>query len=259
MVTLQLFKKISSAFIIIGLLQSCVSKKQMLYLQDLDSVNSQEITYNNHTLQVDDILKISVGALMSEAALPYNNFTAGSVVANNIDVMKLDGYLVSQNNTINFPVLGELSVKEKTAQDLENDIKKLLVDGGYLINPNVTVRLLNAKVTILGEVKRPGTFSFTENNISLLQALGLAGDLTINGSREDVVVLRRVDGVQTTTRINLTSANFLSGPYQMVKPNDVIVVNPNSAKLKTAGYVGNVSTILGITSLLLSSIILLTR
>ena len=259
MVTLQLFKKISSAFIIIGLLQSCVSKKQMLYLQDLDSVNSQEITYNNHTLQVDDILKISVGALMSEAALPYNNFTAGSVVANNIDVMKLDGYLVSQNNTINFPVLGELSVKEKTAQVLENDIKKLLVDGGYLINPNVTVRLLNAKVTILGEVKRPGTFSFTENNISLLQALGLAGDLTINGSREDVVVLRRVDGVQTTTRINLTSANFLSGPYQMVKPNDVIIVNPNNAKLKTAGYVGNITAILGITSLLLSSIILLTR
>jgi polysaccharide biosynthesis/export protein len=167
--------------------------------------------------------------------------------------------LVSSGMTINFPVLGELSVKEKTTKDLENDIKKLLVDGGYLISPNVTVRLINAKVTILGEVKMPGTFSFTENNISLLQALGLAGDLTINGSREDVVVLRRIDGVQTTERINLTSASFLSGSYQMVKPNDVIVVNPNSAKLKTAGYVGNISAILGITSLLLSSIILLTR
>ena len=152
-----------------------------------------------------------------------------------------------------------MSVKEKTTQDLENDIKKLLVDGGYLINPNVTVRLLNAKVTILGEVKMPGTFSFTENNISLLQALGLAGDLTINGSREDVVVLRRVDGLQTTARINLTSANFLSGPYQMVKPNDVIVVNPNSAKVKTAGYVGNISAILGITSIILTSILLFTR
>jgi polysaccharide export outer membrane protein len=259
MVTLQLFKKISSAFIIIGLLQSCVSKKQMLYLQDLDSVNGQEITYNNHTLQVDDILKIAVGALMPEAALPYNNVTAGNMVANNIDVMKLDGYLVSQNSTINFPVLGELSVKEKTTQDLENDIKKLLVDGGYLINPSVTVRLLNAKVTILGEVQQPGTFPFTENNISLLQALGLAGDLTINGSREDVVVLRRLDGVQTTTRINLTSAKFLNGPYQMVKPNDVIVVNPNSAKLKTAGYVGNISAILGITSVILTTILLFTR
>ena len=259
MCTLQLFKKISLAFIIIGLLQSCVSKQQMLYLQDLESYINTEVSFPNHTIQVDDILRISVGALMPEAALPYNSVTGGSFVANNIEIMKLDGYLVSQNSIINFPVLGELSVKEKTTQDLENDIKKRLVDGGYLINPNVTVRLLNAKVTVLGEVQRPGTYSFTENNISLLQALGLAGDLTINGSREDVVVLRRIDGVQTTTRINLTSANFLSGPYQMVKPNDVIVVNPNSAKLKTAGYVGNVSTILGITSLLLSSIILLTR
>ena len=259
MKTQILFKIILILIISIVFLQSCVSKKEMLYMQDIVSYNNTEITFANHTLQVDDILKITVGALMPEAALPYNNVTAGNMVANNIDVMKLDGYLVSQNGTINFPVLGELSVKDKTTQDLENDIKKLLVDGGYLINPNVTVRLLNAKVTILGEVQRPGTFSFTENNISLLQALGLAGDLTINGSREDVVVLRYVDGVQTTARINLTSASFLSGAYQMVKPNDVIVVNPNSAKLKTAGYVGNVSTILGITSLLLSSIILLTR
>ena len=240
-------------------LQSCVSKKEMLYLQDVASYNNTEVTYNNHTLQVDDILKISVGALMPEAAIPYNKNSGGSIVANSVDIMKLDGYLVSKNSTINFPVLGELLVKEKTTQDLENDIKKLLVEGGFLINPNVTVRLLNAKVTILGEVLRPGTFSFTENNISLLQALGLAGDLTINGSREDVVVLRYVDGVQTTERINLTSANFLSGPYQMVKPNDVIVVNPNSAKLKTAGYVGNISAILGITSVILTSILLFTR
>ena len=228
-------------------------------MQDLESYNNTEVTYNNYNLQVDDILRISVGALMPEAALPYNNITSGTVVANNIDIMKLDGYLVSQNSTIKFPVLGELSVKEKTAQDLENDIKKLLVDGGYLISPNVTVRLLNAKFTILGEVQRPGTFSFTENNISLLQALGLAGDLTINGSREDVMVLRYVDGVQTTQRIDLTSSSFLKGPYLMVKPNDVIVVNPNSAKVSSAGYVGNLSAILGIASIVLSSIILITR
>jgi polysaccharide export outer membrane protein len=253
------FKLLLYYFITLTLFQSCVSKMEMLYLQDIASYNNTDVTYNNHTLQVDDILKISVGALMPEAALPYNNVTGGSVVANNVDIMKLDGYLVSQNSTINFPVLGELSVKEKTIKDLENDIKKLLVDGGYLLNPNVTVRLLNAKVTILGEVQRPGTFSFTENNISLLQALGLAGDLTINGSREDVVVLRYIDGVQTTARINLTSSSFLGGPYQMIKPNDVIVVNPNSAKLKTAGYVGNISAILGITSIILTSILLFTR
>ena len=241
------------------LLQSCVSKKEMLYLQDVESYNNTKVAYNNNTLQVDDILKITVGAFLLEAAVPYNSVSAGNMVGNNIEIMKLDGYLVSQNSTINFPVLGEISVKEKTTQDLENDIKKLLVDGGYLISPNVMVRLLNAKVTILGEVQQPGTFSFTENNISLLQALGLAGDLTINGNREDVVVLRYVDGVQTTARINLTSANFLKGPYQIIKPNDVIVVNPNSAKLKTAGYVGNISAILGITSIILTSILLFTR
>ena len=239
--------------------QSCVSKKDLHYIQDIDTYNNTEVAHSNHTIQIDDILKVSVSSLMPKAAIPYNGFTSGSIVANNIDMMKLDGYLVSQNSTINFPVLGELSVKEKTTQELENDIKERLVDGGYLISPNVTVRLVNAKVTILGEVKMPGTFSFTENNISLLQALGLAGDLTINGSREDIVVLRYVDGVQTTARINLTSANFLSGPYQMVKPNDVIVVNPNSAKLKTAGYVGNISAILGITSIILTSILLFTR
>ena len=244
---------------IITLLQSCISKKQMLYLQDVQSFNNTEITYTNHILQVDDILTISVGALMPEAAIPFNNITGGSVVANSIDVMKLGGYLVSQNMTINFPVLGELSVKEKTTQDLENDIKKLLEDRGYLINPNVRVRVLNAKVSILGEVKMPGTYSFTENNISLLQALGLAGDLTINGNREEVIVLRRIDGLLTTSRINLTSASFLNGPYQMVKPNDVIVVNPNTAKLKTAGYVGDVTAILGISSVILTIILLFTR
>ena len=94
-------------------LQSCVSKKEMLYLQDVESYNNTDVTYNNHTIQVDDILKISIGALMPEAALPYNNVTAGSVVANNIDVMKLDGYLVSQNSTINFPVLGRVVCKRK--------------------------------------------------------------------------------------------------------------------------------------------------
>ena len=241
------------------LFQSCVSKKQMLYLQDIDVINSQSVTYHNHTLQVDDILKISVGALMPEVAIPFNKVSVGSFVAKSIDIMKLGGYLVSQEMTINLPVIGKVSVKDKTIQELENDIKKLLVDAGYLINPDVTVRLVNAKVTILGEVRRPGTFTFTENNISLLQALGLAGDLTINGSREDVVVLRYLDGVQTTARINLTSASFLKGPYQMVKPNDVIIVNPNNAKVKTAGYVGNVSAISSIASIILTTILLFTR
>jgi polysaccharide export outer membrane protein len=255
----HIMKFILLPFLALVLLQSCVSRKEMFYMQDVESYNNTDVTFSNHILQTDDILKINVSSLMLEAALPFNIVTDGNNIGNSIEIVKLGGYLVSQNGTINFPVLGELSVKDKTAEDLENYLRKILVDGGYLINPIVTVRLLNAKVTILGEVNMPGTFSFTENNISLLQALGLAGDLTINGSREDVMLIRYLDGVQTTARINLTSASFLKGPYQMVKPNDVIVVNPNSAKVSSAGYVGNLSAILGIASIVLSSIILLTR
>jgi polysaccharide export outer membrane protein len=255
----HIMKLILLPFLALVLLQSCVSRKEMFYMQDVESYNNTDVTFSNHILQTDDILKINVSSLMLEAALPFNIVTDGNNIGNSIEIVKLGGYLVSQNGTINFPVLGELSVKDKTAEDLENYLRKILVDGGYLINPIVTVRLLNAKVTILGEVNMPGTFSFTENNISLLQALGLAGDLTINGSREDVMLIRYLDGVQTTARINLTSASFLKGPYQMVKPNDVIVVNPNNAKVSSAGYIGNLSAILGIASILLTSIVLLIR
>lgn len=248
------------ALAILLLMQSCVSKREILYLQDMDSNPAMEVASNTTTLQPNDILKIDVGALMPEAALPYNKTSPlGMQTATNLEVMKLEGYLVAANKTINFPVLGELSVAGKTTADLEVDIKDRLETGGYLLDPIVTVRLLNAKVTILGEVKKPGTFTFTENNISLLQALGLAGDLTINGDRKDIILIREADGKRSTNHLNLTETAWLNGPYQNIQPNDVLVVNPNSAKVKTAGYIGNVSVVLAMASLILTSIVLLTN
>tara|TARA_B110000046_G_scaffold97564_1_gene105244 strand:- start:1159 stop:1941 length:783 start_codon:yes stop_codon:yes gene_type:complete len=252
-------KIIFSVFLFTLFLQSCVSKKEILYMQDLDSYSPTELYYNNNEIQIDDVLNITVGALIPETAIPYNkNF--GEIQQNqNIEVMKLEGYLVSQDKTINFPVLGILSVANKTIVDLEKDLKERLESDGYLIDPIVTVRLLNAKVTILGEVNSPGTFNFTENNMSFLQALGLAGDLTINGNREDIIIIRSIDGIQTTSHLNLTSANWLSSPYQNIKTNDVIVVNPNSAMVKTAGFIGNASVVLAMASIILSSIVILTN
>ena len=242
------------------LLQSCVTKKEILYLQNIDTNLESKLVHNTITLQPNDILNIEVSALIPEAALPYNKVSSiGLQAANNLEIMKLDGYLVTANKTINFPVLGELSVGGKSTTDLEVDIKNRLETEGYLLNPNVTVRLLNAKVTILGEVKQPGTFTFTENNISLLQALGLAGDLTINGDRKDVILIREADGKRSTSHLNLTESAWLNGPYQNIQPNDVLVVNPNSAKVKTAGYIGNVSVVLAMASLILTSIVLLTN
>ena len=246
--------------LILGLLilfQSCVSKKDILYLQDLDSNKSMELFYVPSTLQVDDILDITVETLVPEASIPYNKNISGFRQINNIEVMKLEGYLVSSNKTINFPVLGAISVDGKTTKTLEEDLKKYLESGGYLIDPTITVRLINAKVTILGEVKTPGTFTFTENNITFLQALGLAGDLNINGNREDIILIRTTDGLQTAAHINLTNSEWLSGPFTNIQPNDVIVVNPNGSKIKSAAFFGNASSFVAIASLLISTAVLI--
>ena len=145
----------------------------------------------------------------------------------------------------------------KNTEVLESYIKNRLQREGHLINPSVSVRLLNAKVTLLGEVKAPGTYTFTENNMSFLQALGLAGDLTIEGDRKNITLIRESDGQRTTTSLDLTSASWLSSPYQNIQPNDVIIVNPNSKKVTSAGLIGNISTILSIASIVLSTIILI--
>jgi len=236
---------------------SCVSKKDLLYLQDIQAYKNSEVISSKNSLQENDILKIDVTSLEMNASIPFNKLSVGNNIGNSIQLQQLSGYLVSSGKTINFPILGKISVAGKTTQDLEQYLKELLESKGYLLNPNVTVRLLNSKVTILGEVQIPGTFTFTEKNISLLQALGLAGDLTIDGNRKNIIVIREIDGKRITTKLDLTSSSWLNSSYQNIQPNDVIIVNPNSKKVRSAGLVGNISTVLSIASILLSSVILI--
>lgn len=239
-------------------LNSCATKKEILYFQDADQYDNTAINYIKPTLQPNDILKITVGALVEETARPYNRRTQGSS-SSNVAMMKLEGYLISEKNTINFPQMGIISTDNKTTLQLEEEITRLLEDGGHLKNPTVNVRLLNAKVTILGEVGAPGTFEFTEESVTILQALGMAGDLTINGKREDILLIREIDGVFNTTHLDLTSAALLTSPYYHIKPNDVIMVNPNGPKIKSSGFVGNVGTFISVFSIVLSTVILIAR
>lgn len=242
-------------------LNACANKKEILYLQDAQAYNNSIINYSSPVIQPNDILKITVGALEAETAVPYNRTTSGSNQGGGggIEMMQLEGYIVTEENTINFPELGVLSTKDKTVLQLQQMISQLLQDGGHLNNPNVNVRLLNAKVTVLGEVNGPGTFSFTEQSISLLQALGLAGDLTIYGKREDILIIREANGLRQITHVDLTSAELFDSPFFNVKSNDVIIVNPNEPKIKSSGFVGNIGTLLSVFSILLSTILLLTR
>lgn len=240
-------------------LNSCANKKEILYLQDAEAYNNSVISYSSPTIQPNDILKITVGALEAETAVPYNRTPSGSGQGGGSEMMQLDGYIVTEQNTINFPELGVLSTKDKSVLQLQQIITQLLQDGGHLNNPNVNVRLLNAKVTVLGEVKGPGIFSFTEQNISLLQALGFAGDLTINGKRDDILIIRETNGLRQITHVDLTSAELFDSPFFNIQTNDVIIVNPNEPKIKSSGFVGNIGTLISVISILLSTIILITR
>jgi len=241
------------------LVSSCASKKDILYLQDADINSNVKIGYQTTRIQPNDILKITVETLVPEAAIPYNRGNIGGLGGNSVELMKLEGYLVTNDGSINFPILGDISVHNLTTKEIENKIAKLLIEGGHLNNPNVNVRLLNAKITILGEVNAPGTYTFTEQNITILQALGYAGDLTINGKRDDIIITRDVDGVRKISHMDLTSTEFMNSEYYYIKPNDNIIVNQNDPRVKQSGYIGNVGTVLSVISFALTLTILLSK
>lgn len=255
------FKNKLGLILLLPILTCCVSNKDILYFQDANNYKETNINYIETTIQPNDILSINVSATFPETAIPYNRNTASNnaMVNQNIDALRLQGYLVNTDGYISLPILGKVLAKGKTIFQLESDIIKKLEGNGHLKEPGVLVRILNAKVTVLGEVNQPGTFSFTEQYVSVPQALGYAGDLTINGRRDDVLLIREVDGKRTISHIDLTSMGWFKNSEYIIKPNDVIVVQPNEARIKTAGYVGNVSTIVSIASLLLSATILITR
>lgn len=251
-------KQIITMFLIALLFSNCASKRDILYLQDANNYPETPIAYTNALLQTNDVLRIQVSALVPEMAIPYNRPTAQGG-AMNPQMLSLEGYLVDSDLTINFPVLGVISVANKTPVELGAEIKKRLEEGNHLKDPVVDVRLVNAKITVLGEVNSPGTFVFTEPNINILQALGYAGDLNINGRRDDVIVIRELEGVRRITHIDLTNSDYLDSEFNYIKPNDVIIVNPNEPKVKSSGFIGNPAALLGVLSFLISTGILLTR
>jgi polysaccharide export outer membrane protein len=248
---------ISSIFFL--LLTSCASKKNVLYLQDIDSKNGRELNYNTSKIQVNDILTIKISSLYPETAIPYNFDNSLSTNSSFIETLKLQGNLVSSEGFIVLPIIGSIKVVGKSTTELESHIKSILESGNYLEDAIVSVRILNSKITILGEVIAPGTFTITEQNVTTLQALGYAGDLKINADRKDILIIRDLDGKQYIKHIDLTKTDWFDSPFYYIKQNDVIVVNPNNTKIKSSGYIGNIGTILTIASILLSTVVILTR
>ncbi|GAA4458936.1 polysaccharide biosynthesis/export family protein [Nibrella saemangeumensis] len=182
-----------------------------------------------------DIIAINVSSLSKEADAQFNPFVGSSLTVgstsgeNNLPI----GYRVSEDGTINFPKLGRIKVVDLTTTELERRLSEQLLTS--LREPYVTVRLLNFKVSVLGEVAKPSVFTVQNERITLTEALSLAGDLTQFGQREDVLVVREMAGQRTFGRVDLRSRTLFSSPYYYLKPNDVIYIATRKSKKLLAG------------------------
>jgi polysaccharide export outer membrane protein len=253
-------KKITIPVLLVLLLclQSCATKKKMLYLQDLDTYNNSAVSYASTSIQPNDILKITVTDLNPLVAAPFN-ISSGSSQQMSVELMKLNGYLVTPEGNITLPILNEINVSGVTPANAELKIKDRLINEGYLVNPTVQVRVINNKFTVLGEVGSPGVIPFTEQSISLLDALGMAGDLTYAGIREDIKLIRELDGKRMVYHIDLTTASWMSNPEYRIRQNDIIMVTPNKLKVNSAGLIKDPVTTIGVLASLLALYVLITQ
>jgi len=226
----RLYKHILLYFIVItSLLTSCVDSRKATYFNNIgDGTTSVNIAIPESIIRKNDILSISVTSLNPEATEVFNKpNTSGS--ANGT----ISGYLVSSDGTILFPILGSIPADGLTKEQLKESITKKLIARQLLTDPIVAIRRLNFKVTVLGEVKAPTVIPVPNEKISLLEAIGLAGDLTIYGKRENVLVIREENGLKKIKRINLNSTELLNSPYYYLQSDDVVYVEPNKAKIAT--------------------------
>lgn len=215
-------------------LSSCVNTKKATYFNNIaDSKIDSGPKIPEVLIQKNDILNISVSSLNAEASKIFNMPPA--IVTG--DGTQLNGYLVNEDGYIQFPVLGNIKAAGMNKADLKKVITKELTDRKQLVDPIVSVRFINFKVTVLGEVKNPTVISVNNEKISLLEAIGLAGDLTIYAKRDNVLVIREENDAKIIKRLNLNSTELFSSPYYYLKTNDVVYVEPNKSKVATTSRV----------------------
>ena len=219
------------------LVSSCASTKDIAYFQN-KMVNQPE-KIDKHAgivIQPKDMLSIVVSSrnpeLVAMFNLPVISYQAGGEVPLNTAQQRLMGYVVDEEGFIDFPVLGKLNIVGKTRWEVAELVKNKLIQEGYLSDAVVTVEFLNFKISVLGEVASPGTFSIDGDKVTVLQAISLARDLTIFGRRDNVSVIREQDGKRTIYEINLTDVDLFKSPAYYLQQNDIVYVQPNDIKAR---------------------------
>ena len=241
-------------FISFLIINSCASKKNIVYVQDFNSINESSLNFYDYKIKEGDILKIDVinQNLVQEVDLVTNNANQ------NRESLIFQGYTVDKNGMITIDI-GEVKLSNLTLNQAKDKIQLMYINSEILTNPLIDIKVLNWSVTVLGEVNNPGKYYFDEPNLSFFQALGLAGDLTINGERKNIKIIRKGNNKLYTYVIDLTNSNSLNQINYQIMPGDIIIVDPNTNRIKNAGIIGNSGTLLSLLSFILSTIIITTN
>lgn len=237
---------------------SCATKKEILYFQDSENLNLKEIDRAfEPIIEPNDILYITVSSIDADVTKPFKRNSGSEGASAGSNSLELQGYLVDSKGEIRFPVLGSIPVMGKTRGTLEQELKASLSE--YITDVVVDVRIINFKVTVIGEVENPGVFRIEDERVTLPEALALAGDFSIDGKRTDVTIIREEDGVRKVARIDYTATELFNGPYYYLKQNDLVYVEPSLKGVKKSGFIPDVPALLSLFTIILSTVIILTR
>lgn len=239
---------------------SCNLQKKIVYFQDAGQLEAIKMAEDCEVrISPNDRLKILVSSKDVELAAPFNSYVSYNALASserfsssaNGDI-SVQTRTVAADGTLEMPIIGKVQCNGKTRTELALEIARLIREGNYIPDPSVNVQFVDMKITVMGEVTRPGQYDIVNDEVSLLDALALAGDMTIYGVREEVAVIRKVNDKSMITYINLLSKDALSSPCYYLQPNDVIYVKPNRFKAANAEINQNRTFWISIVSTLVS-------
>jgi polysaccharide export outer membrane protein len=249
--------------LILMMFMSCGAPKDIIYFQDAGNYSTfRNIDTFNVYIHQNDILAIMVNSQATEAALPFNlpmvNYYVGG---ESYGQQRILGYLVDPKGNIDFPSLGKLRVEGLTRVELRDMLREKLISNGLLKDPVITVNFLNFKISVIGEVNRPGNYNITDERVNLLDAISLAGDLTIYGKRDRVAVIREEKGRRSILYHDLRGTDLFRSPYYYLQQNDIVYVEPNKQRAQQSRINQNnsasvwlsvISTLVTVTSLIIT-------
>ena len=217
------------------LLSACGSQREYAYLKDAPRDEEMPIT-NNYTTTIfaGDRLVINVASRTPQSTYPFNESTRRAQTGKADDAKEPDGFLVGQDGNIVYPALGRIPAAGLTLDELARAIEGRLVEGRYVKDPTVTVTMPSFHVTVVGEVKEPKMIQVEGNRITILEALAICGDVTMDGLRDNVKIIRYEDGDPIVGEIDLTSASAFDSPFYYLKQNDIVYIEPTPQKKRIA-------------------------